>query len=54
MQAAKAAGMHAIGVTTGSADADALYQAGADEVVASLVELEQRVSRWAAPSARGA
>jgi HAD superfamily hydrolase (TIGR01509 family) len=51
MEAAAAAGMYPIGITTGSADGDALRRAGAAEVLPSLVELERRVSRWAAPSA---
>jgi HAD superfamily hydrolase (TIGR01509 family) len=54
MEAAVAAGMHPIGVTTGSADAAALRRAGAIEVVPSLLNLEQRVRLWAAPSARKA
>jgi len=54
MEAAVAAGMHPIGVTTGSAGIEALRRAGAAEVVPSLVDLEQRVNRWAAPSARRA
>lgn len=51
MRAAVAAGMYPIGVTTGSANADALRGTGAAEVVASLLELERRVRRWVAPSA---
>jgi len=51
MEAAVAAGMYPIGVTTGSADAEALHRAGAAEVVPSLLDLEDRVRRWAAPSA---
>ena len=51
MQAAAAAGMYPIGVTTGSADADALRGAGAAEVIGSLLELERRLRRWADPSA---
>jgi len=46
--------MHPIGVTTGSAGTEALRRAGAAEVVPSLEDLEQRVRRWAAPSARRA
>jgi len=47
MRAAVAAGMHPIGVSTGSADAEALRRAGAAEVIESLRELEGRVRRWA-------
>jgi HAD superfamily hydrolase (TIGR01509 family) len=54
MQAAVAAGMYPIGVTTGSAAATALRNAGAAEVIASLVELEQRVSSAVARSPRRA
>jgi phosphoglycolate phosphatase len=39
MQGARAAGVPAIGVTTGFHDAPALYAAGADHVVASLDEI---------------
>jgi len=53
MRAAVAAGMHAIGVTTGSADDEALRRAGAAEVVPSLLDIEERVRRWAAPSGKG-
>lgn len=52
MQAAVAAGMHPIGVTTGSADAHALRQAGAAEVIASLRDLGVRISSMSAPSSR--
>jgi HAD superfamily hydrolase (TIGR01509 family) len=52
MEAAAAAGMYPIGVATGSADVGALRTAGAAEVLKSLVELEQRVRRWAAPAPR--
>ena len=51
MEAAVAAGMHPIGVTTGSANAEALRLAGGAEVVQSLRDIEERVRRWAAPSA---
>ena len=44
MQAAVMAGMHPIGVTTGSADTDSLRRAGAAEVIPSLLELERRLS----------
>lgn len=43
MQAAVAAGMHPIGVTTGSANAEALRSSGAAEVIPSLLELVQRI-----------
>ncbi len=52
MQAAVSAGMHPIGVTTGSADAKALREAGAAEVVTSLLELEPRVRSVAAQPAK--
>lgn len=52
MEAAVSAGMHPIGVTTGSADADALRHAGAAEVIESLLELEQRISSAARPPRR--
>jgi HAD superfamily hydrolase (TIGR01509 family) len=51
MEAAAAAGMYPIGVTTGSADFGALRKAGAAEVLKSLVKLEERVRLWAAPAA---
>ncbi len=51
MLAAAAAGMYPVAVTTGSTDANALRDAGAAEVIASLEELEGRIRRWAAPSA---
>lgn len=51
MQAAVRAGMHPIGVTTGSADAEALRGAGASEVIPSLLDLERRISSEAAPPA---
>jgi beta-phosphoglucomutase-like phosphatase (HAD superfamily) len=54
MQAAVSAGMHPIGVTTGSADADALREAGAEEVIPSLLDLEQRISSSADQPASGA
>jgi HAD superfamily hydrolase (TIGR01509 family) len=54
MEAAVTAGMHPIGVTTGSADADALRHAGAAEVIRSLLDLEQRVSSAAARPPRRA
>jgi len=54
MQAAVAAGMYPIGVTTGSADVDALRGAGAAEVIGSLLELGRRIRRLAAPSANRA
>jgi HAD superfamily hydrolase (TIGR01509 family) len=47
MQAAVSAGMHPIGVTTGSADANALRGAGAADVISSLLELEERISSLA-------
>jgi len=50
MQAAVRAGMHPIGVTSGSADADALRDAGAAEVVPSLLDLVQRISSGAVRS----
>jgi HAD superfamily hydrolase (TIGR01509 family) len=50
MQAAVRAGMHPIGVTTGSADAEALHGAGAAEVIPSLLDLVQRVSSAAVRS----
>jgi HAD superfamily hydrolase (TIGR01509 family) len=54
MQAAVAAGMRGVGVTTGSAARDALRDAGAAEVLGSLEELVERVRRWAAgPSSTG-
>ncbi len=43
MEAAVAAGMHAIGVTTGAVGADALREAGAAEVVDTLEALLPRV-----------
>lgn len=53
MRAAAAAGMHPVGVTTGSADAGALREAGAAEVVDSLSEVEERVRSWSGrPSSR--
>jgi HAD superfamily hydrolase (TIGR01509 family) len=53
MQAAVAAGMRGVGVTTGSAARDALQDAGAAEVLGSLEELAKRVRSWAAaPSSR--
>ena len=54
MQAAVSAGMHPIGVTTGSADAGALREAGAEEVIPSLLDLEQRISSSADQPASGA
>jgi HAD superfamily hydrolase (TIGR01509 family) len=54
MQAAVSAGMHPIGVTTGSADADALRRAGAAEVIPSLRDLERRISSAAARPPRRA
>lgn len=55
MRAARAAGMRALGVTTGSAAADDLTDAGAAEVLSSLEELATRVRSWAAagPSSTG-
>jgi HAD superfamily hydrolase (TIGR01509 family) len=54
MQAAVAAGMRGVGVTTGSAARHALQDAGAAEVLGSLEELAERVRSWAAaPSSRG-
>lgn len=47
MRAAAAAGMHPIGVVTGSANGADLRKAGAVEVVPSLVALEERVRGWA-------
>jgi HAD superfamily hydrolase (TIGR01509 family) len=48
MRAAVAAGMRAVGVTTGSASRDVLRGAGASEVLASLEELVDVVRWWAA------
>jgi HAD superfamily hydrolase (TIGR01509 family) len=54
MRAARAAGMRAIGVTTGSAAADDLTDDGAAEVLSSLEELAMRVRSWSAgPSSTG-
>jgi HAD superfamily hydrolase (TIGR01509 family) len=50
MRAAVAAGMPGIGVTTGSAAADALREAGAAEVLSSLDELARQVRSWVAGS----
>jgi HAD superfamily hydrolase (TIGR01509 family) len=48
MRAAVAAGMLAVGVTTGSASRDVLREAGAFEVLGSLEDLAELVRRWAA------
>ena len=50
MRAATAAGMEPIGVTTGSADASALREAGASDVYGSLVDLLAPVRGWADPT----
>jgi HAD superfamily hydrolase (TIGR01509 family) len=52
MRAARAAGMEPIGVTTGSADAATLREAGASEIYGSLVDLIAPVRSWADRSPR--
>ncbi len=51
MEAAVAAGMHAIGVTTGAVDAATLRVAGASEVLASLVSFPDCLRRGRSPGA---